>query len=103
MKFLKYFFILLFLIYTALYISQATGYYNYLDNKKILLTNEQIKEFEKDLEDGKPVDITDYISTDADNYGNAFTRVSTDVSGVLEKESKNFFITIFDLLGKLVN
>ena len=38
-------FIVLLITFLALYVSQSTGYYNYEQHKKMVLTEEKIKQF----------------------------------------------------------
>ena len=48
-KLIKTIFTILFVIFVTIYISQATGYYEYELHKKSELTKEQIQKFEKDV------------------------------------------------------
>ena len=59
-KIFKYVFVFLFIIFMTLYFSQLTGYYEYRNYQKMVMTEEQIKQFEQDIKDGKEVDIKDY-------------------------------------------
>ena len=56
-KLIKTIFTILFVIFVTIYISQATGYYEYELHKKSELTKEQIQKFEKDVKEGKKVDL----------------------------------------------
>ena len=47
--------------FTAIYVSEATGYYEYEQHKKVILTEEKIKEFENDVKNGKNINIKDVI------------------------------------------
>ena len=47
----KYVFVLAFIAFLTLYLSQATGYYEYENHQKATLTEEQIKQFEQDVRD----------------------------------------------------
>ena len=47
-KLSKMFIFLLFCSFTILYISQATGHYEYTKRKKVALTEDKIKQFEED-------------------------------------------------------
>ena len=44
---------LLFFSFLVLYFAQAGGYYEDLNNKKASLTEEKVKQFEKDVKEGK--------------------------------------------------
>ena len=54
-------FILLFICFLTIYISQATGYYEYKLHKKAELTKEQIKKFENDVKNNEKIDLNDYL------------------------------------------
>ena len=49
---------------------QASGYNEYTRNRENMLTEEQIKEYEEDIEAGKDVTIKDYLNKDKVNYDN---------------------------------
>ena len=79
----------------SVYVSGKTGYYeNKL--KKILLTNEAIMQFEKDLEDGKPVDIKDYIKADVPDYRNIYSKAGDKLSNTIDT-------ILNDGVGKLID
>lgn len=44
-----------------------TGFYEYRVSKKTALTNENIEKFEKDIEEGKDVEVSRYLEEDKDN------------------------------------
>lgn len=62
-----------FIVFIALYISSISGYYESTVGKKVALTDEAIKEFEKDVLNGEKVDINTYITKDDKDYSNTFT------------------------------
>ena len=51
----------LFMLYISFYIASVSGYYEYEKKEETTLTNEKMKEFEKDLKEGKKVDIKKYF------------------------------------------
>ncbi len=59
--------IFLLIIFFALIIMNYTGFYEYRVSKKTALTNENIEKFEKDIEEGKDVEVSDYLEEDKDN------------------------------------
>ena len=67
-KIFKRIFLAILIAFTAIYISQATGYYEYEQHKSIVLTNEQIKKFESDIKDGKDVDALSYLKEEEKDY-----------------------------------
>ena len=63
---------ILFIIYLVLFILSKNGFYEAKVKKDTILTNEQIKKFEKDVNDGKVIDINNYFSKSEVNYNNKF-------------------------------
>ena len=84
-KIFKYIILISFITFFALYLSQSTGYFEYKNSKKVALTNEQIKEFEKDVNEGKNIDITKYIEINNKDYQNNLSKMGLHVSNILEK------------------
>lgn len=66
-------------------ILSVSGYYETELQKKTALTNEAILRFEKDLEDGKEIDINSYIDINKKNYDNNFTKTGRFISKKIEK------------------
>ena len=62
-------FLFLFLI---LYFMQLSGYNEYSQNRKNMLTEREIKEFEADVEAGKDVSMNDYLNQRKKDYRNIF-------------------------------
>jgi len=100
-NFFKTLFILVFLLYLALFIASKTGYYEKSVKDKTFLTNKKIKEFEKDISEGKNVDAKDYFPKEVD-YSNIFTKSANNISNkiglVVNSKAKNvwdFIKTLF--------
>lgn len=102
-KIFKNIFIILFVIFIALFLSQSNGYYEYSEYKKVALTNEQIKEFENDLKAGKKIDIKDYVSNTKKEYGNTISNAGLTVSLQIEKYIKKTITSAFGALSNLVS
>ena len=49
--------IVLFGIYMALYYMAETGYYEYKEYNKMIVTEEAMKQFERDISEGKDVSV----------------------------------------------
>lgn len=94
--------VIIILLFGCLYLSQATGYYNYEQYRKKTLTEEAIKEFEKDIKEGKKVDINDYTHQDQ-NYNNGVSNAGRSMSKGIEKYTKKILGGTFNLLNKLIN
>ena len=84
----------LFIIYLALFISLHTGYYEKTVRDRTLMTEEKIKEFEKDVANNIAVDIKDYLPPQED-YSNFFTKSASTISktlgNVLDNNAQNFW------------
>ena len=88
---------ILFVIYLIIYFSSKTNYYEYSNYKKVSITNEKIEEFEKDINEGKNVNIKDYIKDESKDYSNNITKAGEfignnilNISGEVVKISYNF-------------
>ena len=55
----------------------------YYENRKIL-SDDSIKQFEKDLKEGKNIDPNNYI-TEEKQYNNSASKLGLKVSGIIEK------------------
>ena len=100
-NFFKTLFILVFLLFLALFIASKTGYYEKSVKDKTYLTNKKLKEFEKDISEGKDVDAKDYLPKEVD-YSNVFTKFANNISNkiglVVNYKAKNiwdFIKTLF--------
>ena len=77
--------LVVFIIYLGLLIASESGYYEKRINKETIFTAEAIKQFEKDVADGKNVDVNTYLKNDNRNYANVFTKAGEKVSDVMRK------------------
>lgn len=100
-NFFKTLFILVFLLFLSLFIASKTGYYEKSVKDKTYLTNKKLKEFEKDISEGKNVDAKDYFPKEVD-YSNIFTKSANNISNkiglVVNYKAKNiwdFIKTLF--------
>lgn len=101
-KAFKYFILTSFVIFVALYISMSSGYYEYKNSKKVALTNEQIKKFEKDVNEGKNVDITKYLELNNKSYQNALSKTGLSISSTSEKIIQKVITETFKILSKVM-
>ena len=96
-NFFKTLFILVFLLFLALFIASKTGYYEKSVKDKTYLTNKKLKEFEKDISEGKNVDAKDYFPKEVD-YSNIFTKSANNISNkiglVVNSKAKNVWDSI---------
>jgi len=80
----KYIFISLFVTFVALYFSVGAGYFEYSNGKKAALTEAQIAEFEKDIADGKEIDVKKYLE-EKGNYQNNVSKFGLVISDATYK------------------
>ncbi len=100
-NFLKVLFIFLFISYLALFISQKSGYVNFQNYKKTALTKEKIIEFEKDIKNGKKIDIEKYQVDVKKNYGNKLSNTGYFISNNISSLVYKGVISFFNTVGKL--
>ena len=93
--------LLLFVLFLIMYISKESGLYEFKTYTKTRLTNEAILKFEKDVEDGKDVNIEDYLSNKNHDYSNFFNKSGTEVGNLIEKIMNNGIKKTLKVLNKL--
>lgn len=93
------FFLMLLIGFTAIYISEATGYYEFEQHNKKVLTEEKIKQFEQDIENGKNIDINNYVVTNEQNYESKLSKAGDKIS----KEIENFVVDGLNNTFKFLN
>ncbi len=91
-----------FIIFTVLYISQASGYFDYQNRKKVMMTNSQIKQFEQDVKEGKNVDLKKYIEANNKNYQNKLSKAGLSISTTSEKAIQKIIEETFKVLSKAI-
>lgn len=92
-------FIAILIAFTAIYISQATGYYEYEQHRNVVLTSEQIKKFEEDVKNGKDVDALSYLEEEKKDYSSNISNFGLKISNNLSKMVKNFIDKTFKVLN----
>ena len=73
--------IILLIFFLALYLSSYNTYY--YENKNIL-TEDAIKRFEKDLKEGKKINVNNYIEKEK-NYNNKVSTYTLKLSNLIDK------------------
>ena len=94
--------ILVFLFF-VLYFMQASGYNEYARNRENMLTEEQIKEYEEDIEAGKDVTIKDYLNKDKVNYDNKVSELGLNLSELIGDIFNKGMNTFFEMLNEAVS
>lgn len=90
---------ILLVTFLTLYLSQATGYYEYTAHKKVVFTNEQIKKFEQDIADGKDVRMEDYLKNAEKNYSNKLSKFGYGLSNMMSKQVRGLLEKTFQKLN----
>ena len=101
-KIFKFIFSIFLITFLVLYFSGKAGYVEYENHKKTVLTETQIKKFEKDVASGKNVDVKDYLPKDIDNYQNTISKAGLKVSAMAEDFVKTAVEGSFKAIAKLV-
>ena len=94
--------ILVFLFF-VLYFMQASGYNEYTRNRENMLTEEQIKEYEEDIEAGKDVTIKDYLNKDKVNYDNKVSDLGLNLSELIGNVFNKGMNVFFEMLNEAVS
>lgn len=102
-KIFKFLFMLLFIVYITIYISQLTGYYEYKNYQKAMLTREQIAKFESDIKNGKDVKLNDYVVNTNKHYQTNLSKMGMNLSDLISKLVNKGINSSFDFLIKLVD
>ena len=95
--------LILFFLFMILYVMQLTGYNEYQQNSKNLLTEQDIKSYENDVSSGVDVTKKDYTKNKEKNYNNSLSSFFLSFSkgiGEVFNESMN---TIFKMLEEAVS
>ena len=95
--------IILVFLFFVLYFMQASGYNEYTRNRENMLTEEQIKEYEEDIEAGKDVTIKDYLNKDNVNYDNKVSDLGLDLSELIGDVFNKGMNAFFEMLNEAVS
>ena len=101
-KFIKFSFNLLLFIFLCSYFTNTGGYYEYHLARKRNLTKEQMEQFEKDIEEGKDIDLNSYLENSVVDYSNNLTRKTSEANLKLNDYLKKIIGGAFKVLEKLV-
>lgn len=85
--------IILIVSFLSLYATTAGGYYEHQLSNKTILTEEAIKQFEKDVKDGKEIIASNYIQEEK-NYSNK--------ANIFANKLSNFLSTAYDKIMRFI-
>ena len=91
----------LFIIYVALYIASASGYYERRIRNKVIITDNNIKDFEEKIKNGETISLDSYLTNDYDDYSNSISKLGDNLTnGVAEVVLKSSEV-VMDVLKSL--
>lgn len=94
--------ILMFLFF-ILYFLQLSGYSDYRQSRKNMLTDDTIKQYEEDILAGKDVSIRDYLDKERLSYNNNISKMGLDLSYFIENAFNKGMNAFFKMLNDAVN
>lgn len=95
-KIIKYFVLVLIILFFGIFLITATGYYEVKNKERMILTSEQILKFEQDVAAGLEVDIEDYLVDEYIDYSNKFSKKMNSLSSKIEGSFEKIIIFIFN-------
>lgn len=101
-KLVKFLGIMIIVLFLFCYFIEYTGYYEYNLHNKKNLTESQIEKFEKDIKEGKEIDLSSYLTENTIDYSNSLTRTTSQANIKLNDYLKKFLTNGFDILGKFI-
>ncbi len=93
--------LVLFLIYISLTIAMETGYYEAKLSERTIITEEGMKKFENDVNNGLDVDILDYTENLHEDYSNQTTKAGVKISSAIEKFMTKGISNLIEVLKTL--
>ncbi len=78
-----------------------SGYYEAKLNERTTLTEEQMKQFEEDIKNGKEIDLNNYLAEQRRDFSNGATKAGVAVSNIIENVFAEGFTRLGDILKKL--
>lgn len=94
--------LILFFLFMILYAMQLTGYNEYNQNRKNMLEDHEIANFEKDVAEGKDVTTKDYLTKKQKNYNNHLSSAGLSLSKGIGDFFNDGMNAIFNMLGEAV-
>ena len=94
--------IIIILIYICSYYVANSGYYEYHLQERTYLTNEKIKEFERDVKNDENIDVKNYLVDEEIDYTNRLTNLVYGMSEGGNKLARKVIKALFKKLSYLV-
>ncbi len=93
--------VILFIIYTGLFIANVSGYYEGKIRERVIITEEGMKRFDEIVKNGEEVDINAFLKDEKVDYSNGLTRIGDDFTDKLEGIIYNMSKSIIKFLKTL--
>ena len=91
----------LFLIFIFFYALTNSGYYESNLSKKTILTDQKIREFERDVKQGKVINIDNYYTETKKDYSSLTSKIGKNITIKLSKGLEKIFDSSSRILKKL--
>lgn len=101
-KTLKFIVTIILIIYISSYYVSNSGYYEYHMQERTILTNEKIKEFERDVKNNENIDIKNYLNEEERDYSNKLSNIMYQISDNGTKATRKIMKYLFKKLSYLV-
>ena len=98
----KTLFLITILSFLIIYIAADAGYFDYIKNRRVVLTKEQIALFEQDVKDGKELDIDAYYVNNK-TYNNKASNLGLSLSNKIRTITKNILNELANALNDFLN
>lgn len=95
--------LILFVFYLINYFQVESGNYISGTTQKTILTQEKIKEFEKDVKEGKFVDIKDYTENNTIDSTNSVSNIGYTIGEGVSEFVSIKIIDFFNFVGKFIS
>ena len=95
--------LILFLSFLAIYFLASNGYYATEEQKRSVLTKEKMILFEQDVNEGKNVDLEEYMDSVYTSYENNLTDVCYKTSKKINTYVKTGVESIFKFINNLID
>lgn len=93
--------LILFIIFLALYIAVESGYNDVVTANKTVMTEQKLREFERDVKENKEIDIKDYLEYEHNNYSSQFSNLGVTLSKRMKKTLNGSIETSINIIKKL--
>ncbi len=73
-----------FIVFIALYIASFSGYYEGRIRNKVIITENNIKEFEDKIASGEEINLDSYLENESVDYSNKFSKLGDSLTSSIE-------------------